>query len=489
MVITRFAPSDSGHLHIGGARTALINWLYAKKTGGKFVLRIEDSDSKKAVENSVESILNGLKWLGLDHDEEILFQSSRRFEHLATAESLIHTGKAYRDYATPEEVAAVKSPRVAYQQFSAISQEEQGIRADKGLPFVVRMRIPRDRETIDFHDEVFGDQHIAVDTLDDFVIVRSDGSPLFLLSCVLDDIHQGVNTVIRGQDHLSNTPKQVVIYEALGEAVPVYAHMALITTLSGEKLAKSKHGKIVDTQNYVEAGFLPEAVLQFMASLGFTDSERLLTLDDMALRLELSALSKSSAKYEFKEDSFDPKLVHLNAQWIREMPLEDLKKHLEPLICKKYGTEKLPYFCLVPEFDATLTLIRQRFWHLNDFLTQGEAYIVWNKDEILMNPVAVAKNLTKQSEILKALWRKLIYALSWLDPWDHDTIEAAVRQFCEDNSVKTGVIINALRTSLTGEAVGPSLFELIAMLPRITVINRMEITSVDVFSEYGEDNA
>lgn len=476
-VITRFAPSPTGYFHIGGARTALFNYLYAKKCRGKFVLRIEDTDAGRNTTDSVDAILQGMKWLGLKNDGDILFQSSRQSDHLRIANQLISEGKAYKDFTTSEEINVKKVAHANWRfndRCCVISENEQNKREVSNHPFVVRMRIPRNQPFISFHDEVFGDVQVSTDELDDFVIVRSDGSPLFLLSCVCDDIFQGVTHIIRGQDHLSNTPKQVVIYHALNQPIPIYAHMALITTLKGEKLSKRKHGEIVDLGHYRNNGVLPEAMVNYMATLGYSiDSDLLWDMDALIEQMDLSKLGKSSAKFDFGDGSFDPKLNHLNMRWLREMPITDLITHIQPLLEANHLWNASFNQIGRTWIEDVLTLIRSRFWNLNDFVNQGRAYLTSNV-EVDFDASARAKNIEKHKNVLVAVCDELCSVLAVVGPWDHDGIESAVRSFCEAKEIKTGVIINALRTAITGQSVGASTFEIMAILPQELVVSRVK---------------
>src|SRR6185295_3141299 len=284
-VRVRFAPSPTGYLHIGAARSALFNWLYAQKTGGKFLLRIEDTDLQRSTDESTRSIIDGMEWLGLSYDEEIVFQSANADKHRAAAYKLVEEGKAYRDF-TPKadrddatikqgiaERARAQSAAGADQRdnpFRDLPKEESDERAAAGEPFAVRLKVAHAGKT-HFEDLVFGPQERDYSEIEDLVLLRSDGHPLYNLSVVIDDIEMRITHVIRGQDHLTNTHKQVLLYEALGVSVPLFAHLPLILAPNKHKLSKRKHGEVVSLTTYGDRGFIPAAFCNFLALLGWAD--------------------------------------------------------------------------------------------------------------------------------------------------------------------------------------------------------------------------
>src|SRR5436190_11304268 len=286
-VRVRFAPSPTGYLHIGAARSALFNWLFARKVGGKFLLRIEDTDLERSTDESTRSILEGLAWLELNHDEELVFQSDNAARHREAAERLLAEGKAYRDFTprTQRDDKNVKQGIVGRARAQAaegidlrsnpyrdLSRAESDARAAAGEPFAVRLRVPQDGRT-QFDDIVYGPQERAFSQIEDLVLLRSDGHPLYNLSVVIDDINMGITHVIRGQDHLTNTHKQVLIYEALGVSVPTFAHLPLILAPNKAKLSKRKHGEVVSLTTYRDRGFVPAAFVNFLALLGWSPGE------------------------------------------------------------------------------------------------------------------------------------------------------------------------------------------------------------------------
>jgi glutamyl-tRNA synthetase len=296
-VRVRFAPSPTGYLHIGAARSALFNWLYAKKTGGKFLLRIEDTDLQRSTEESTRSIIDGLEWLGLSYDEELVFQSANADKHRAAANKLVAEGKAYRDFtpkaerndATVKQGIADRARAHAAEgvdhrsnPFRDLPADESNKRAEAGEPFAVRLKIPRAGKT-HFEDIVYGPQERDYSEIEDLVLLRSDGHPLYNLSVVIDDIEMGITHVIRGQDHLTNTHKQILLYEALGASLPRFAHLPLILAPNKGKLSKRKHGEVVSLTSYRDRGFVPAAFRNFLALLGWApaDGKEVLSLDDL----------------------------------------------------------------------------------------------------------------------------------------------------------------------------------------------------------------
>jgi glutamyl-tRNA synthetase len=321
-VRVRFAPSPTGYLHIGAARSALFNWLYAQKMGGKFLLRIEDTDLQRSTEESTRSIIDGMEWLGLAYDEEIVFQSANANKHRAAAYKLVDEGKAYRDF-TPKaerDDATVKEGIAARARahsaegtdhrsnpFRDLSPEESEKRAAAGEPFAVRLKIAREGKT-HFADLVYGPQERDYSEIEDLVLLRSDGHPLYNLSVVIDDIEMNITHVIRGQDHLTNTHKQVLLYEALGARVPQFAHLPLILAPNKGKLSKRKHGEVVSLTTYRYRGFLPAAFRNFLALLGWAPAKgkEMLSVGELVQEFSLEHIHRSPEVFNFQEN--DPRL-------------------------------------------------------------------------------------------------------------------------------------------------------------------------------------
>lgn len=485
-VRVRFAPSPTGYLHLGGARTALFNWLFARKHGGTFILRIEDTDIQRSSEEMVQGILDGMHWLALDPDEGPFFQSSFLEQHRAAARRLVQEGKAYYDF-TPKEqtddrtIKARILDRVRAQAgsvkesnpFRDLPVEEGLRRAESGEPAAIRLKIP-EKGVSRFDDLVYGPQERDHSDIEDLVLVRSDGHPLYNLSVVVDDIEMRITHVIRGQDHLTNTHKQVLIYEALGAPVPQFAHLPLIMAPGREKLSKRKHGEVVSVTTYRDRGFVRDALVNYLALLGWSpgSDQEIISRDELIEKFSLEAVNKASAIFNFNEhdprDWTDPKALWMNGEYLRAMPIEKLV----PLV-----GEQLKRFKLWREeydssdrdwFARTVDLLRARYRTTQDFAILGRPYF---SDDFEYEPDAVKKNL--KDERLKELLPILADRLASLDDFTHDAAESALRACSEDHTVKAGLLINAARTALTGQAVGPGMFDIMVTLGRGRTIERL----------------
>jgi glutamyl-tRNA synthetase len=488
-VRVRFAPSPTGYLHIGAARSALFNWLYARKSGGKFLLRIEDTDLQRSTEESTRSIIEGLEWLGLDYDEDLVFQSDNAPHHRAAANRLLEEGKAYRDFSPKEErddkgVKHDVKQRARAQSAEGVDprsnpyrdlpKEESDRRAAAGEPFALRLKVPVEGQT-KFDDIVYGPQERSHSEIEDLVLLRSDGHPLYNLSVVIDDIAMGITHVIRGQDHLTNTHKQILLYEALDAKVPRFAHLPLILAPNKGKLSKRKHGEVVSLTTYRDRGFVPAAFRNFLALLGWSppDGKELLSKEELVRSFSLEGIGRANAIFNFHENDpkrwTDDKALWMNAEYIRTMPLEELL----PMVKTELRANKL----WREEYDdedrewllKTIDLIRQRFFTLKDFSMQGRAYF---SDDFDFEESAVNKNLRKEPR-LRELLPALADKLETVEPFNAETAEAALRAFADEAGVKPGLLINASRTMLTGQAVGPSMFEIFDLLGREASVQRL----------------
>ena len=488
-VRVRFAPSPTGYLHIGAARSALFNWLYARKTGGKFLLRIEDTDLQRSTDESTRSIIEGLEWLGLDYDEDLVFQSANAPKHRAAAQRLVEEGKAYRDF-TPKEQRDDKSVKEGIAErarahaaegvdqrsnpYRELPKEESDRRAAAGEPFAIRLKVPVTGHTT-FSDIVYGPQERNYSEIEDLVLLRSDSHPLYNLSVVLDDMEMGITHVIRGQDHLTNTHKQILLYEAFGAPVPQFAHLPLILAPNKGKLSKRKHGEVVSLTTYRDRGFVPAAFRNFLALLGWSPPEgkELLSKEELVEYFSLEGIGRANAIFNFHESDprrwTDDKALWMNAEYIRTMSLDELL----PMVKTELRANKLwreEYDDEEREWIAkTVDLIRQRFFTLKDFSSQGRAYF---SDDFDFEEAAVAKNLRKEPR-LRELLQGLADKLETVEPFNAETSEAALRAFADAAGVKAGLLINGSRTMLTGQAVGPSMFEIFDVLGRETSVERL----------------
>jgi glutamyl-tRNA synthetase len=485
----RFAPSPTGYLHIGAARSALFNWLYARKVGGKFLLRIEDTDLQRSTDESTRSIIEGLEWLGLDYDEEKVFQSDNAEKHRVAARRLVEEGKAYRDFTPKEDRADANVKQDIAERarahaaegidhrsnpFRDLPKEESDRRADAGEPFAIRLKVSAEGASR-FNDIVYGEQERAYSEIEDLVLLRSDGHPLYNLSVVLDDIEMGITHVIRGQDHLTNTHKQILLYQAFAAPIPQFAHLPLILAPNKAKLSKRKHGEVVSLTTYRDRGFVPAAFRNFLALLGWSPPEgkELLSREELIEAFSLEAIGRANAVFNFHENDprhwTDDKALWMNAEYIRTMPLAQLlpmvKAELrsERLWREEYDDDERDWFA------KAVDLIRQRFFTLKDFSSQGRAYF---SEDFDFDEAAVRKNILKAPK-LKDLLPPLADRLESVEPFTTETAEAALRAFAELSGEKAGLFINAARTMLTGQAVGPSMFEVFEILGRERSVMRL----------------
>jgi glutamyl-tRNA synthetase len=488
-VRVRFAPSPTGYLHIGAARSALFNWLYARKVGGKFLLRIEDTDLQRSTEESTRSIIEGLEWLGLDYDEDLVFQSANAPQHRAAANRLVEQGKAYRDFNRKEQrddkdVKQGVAERARAQSAAGVDQrnnsyrelpkEESDRRAAAGEPFAIRLKVANEGQTR-FDDIVYGTQERSYAEIEDLVLLRSDGHPLYNLSVVIDDISMGITHVIRGQDHLTNTHKQVLLYEALGAPLPQFAHLPLILAPNKGKLSKRKHGEVVSLTTYRDRGFVPAAFRNFLALLGWAPpiGKEVLSKEELIEFFSLEGIGRANAIFNFQENDprrwTDDKALWMNAEYIRTMPIDELL----PMVKTELRANKL----WREEYDdddsawfrRTVGLIRERYFTLKDFSEQGRAYF---SDDFDFDETAVNKNLRKEPR-LRELLNGLADKLETVEPFNAETAEAALRGFADEAGVKAGLLINGSRTMLTGQAVGPSMFEIFDVLGRDRSVQRL----------------
>ena len=485
----RFAPSPTGYLHIGATRSALYNYLYARKVGGKFLLRIEDTDLARSTDESTRSILEGMDWIGLKPDEEIVFQSDNADKHRAVALKLLEEGKAYRDF-TPKaepsdknikqtiadrarENQGVKSMRD--NEYRDLSKEESDKRAREGEPFAIRLKVAETGKT-SFEDAVYGTQERDYSEIEDLVLLRSDGHPLYNLAVVCDDIEMRITDVIRGQDHLTNTHKQILIYEALGEKPPRFAHLPLILAPGGKKLSKRTHGEIVSMTTYRDAGFLPEAFRNFLALLGWSagEEQEIYSLDELIEKFSLERIHQSPATFNFDANNpkrwTDDKAIWMNAEYVRTMPLGELLPYVKAemksakLWRDEYEEEDKKWF------EKTIDLIRERFFTLKDFSSQGRAYF---SEDFDFDEKAIEKNLKKYPDLQKWL-PELAERFEELENFTHDPIYETVSKFAEEKGTKTGVIMNGARALLTGLAVGPSMVAVFEMLGKEKSMMRLK---------------
>ncbi len=482
-VRVRFPPSPTGYLHIGGARTALMNWLYARKTGGKLILRIEDTDAERSTRESIDGILDGLTWLGLTWDEGPYFQTDFAADHLAAAERLLQSGHAYKCFCTKEDLDRKRQALLAAKQdiryggtCRELTPEQIAAKEQQGLPFVVRFKVPRQSGTVAYDDRVLGRIERRYDDIEDFVIVRSNGKPLYLLCNVVDDIRDRISHVIRGQDHMSNTSRQVLLYEALGAPVPVFVHMPLTLDLQKRKISKRSHGEIVAVQFYRDHGFIPWALCNFLILLGWnpgTDQE-IFSREELIEAFSLERIGKVNSVFNYRKDDpkffTDPKAISINAHYLHTMPIEEIgqlvKKDFQAqgLWDDAYDHDRRDWYL------STLDLIRGRFHTIKDFATMGRAYFA---DDYTIEQKPLKKNILKHPD-LRTWLPMLAQRFAALDSFDRQSAETAARALAEELGIKPGIIINGMRTVLTGQLAGPGMFDILVALGRDRVIDRLK---------------
>jgi glutamyl-tRNA synthetase len=453
-VVTRFAPSPTGFLHIGNARTGLFSWLYARRHGGKALLRIEDTDKARSTLAAIDVILDGLQWLGLDWDGDAVFQSHRLARHAQVAEELIDRGSAYRCYMSAEELAAARASATAERRPFRLESRWRDC-ADEApapdAPFVVRLKAPREGETA-IDDLVQGRVTVRNEELDDMVLLRSDGNPTYMLAVVVDDHDMGVTHVVRGDDHLNNAFRQLAIVRAMGWPEPVYAHIPLIHGPDGAKLSK-RHGALGVDAYRDELGILPEALFNYLLRLGWGHGDDEIISREQAIKwFDLDAVGKAPSRFDMK------KLENLNGHYLREAEDGRLAgltaPRLEPILGRPLGEDEIALLArAMPE-------LKQRARNLNE-LAEGAAFL-FRKRPLDMDDKAAALLEGGAADLLTLLHR----AMSALPEWSAEAIERAVREVAETAGVKLGLAAQPLRAALTGRASSPGIFDVLVLLGR-----------------------
>jgi glutamyl-tRNA synthetase len=471
----RFAPSPTGFLHVGSARTFIFNWLYARHNGGSMILRLDDTDVERNTEASVNSIFDGLKWLGLGWDEEYK-QSERLALHQKTAWDIFEKGLAYRDFTPAHAGDSEKSGAQGAWLFNPgmreLSREESGRRAAAGEPFALRYRVPRKTgREVCFVDAVYGEQAKLADDIEDFALLRSDGMPTYHLASCADDADLKISHIIRGQDHLTNTFKHVLIFEAAGAQIPKFAHLPLLVAPDGTKLSKRRHGPVVSVTTYRDAGFLPEAFINFLCLLGWSpknDREQM-SLAELTDAFTLEGINRANAVVNFKEpapapdDTFDPKAVWLNAEHIRGLAIEDLSARLLPVVqAAGYNVDSEKMLKITP-------LIRERIRLLRDVLTVADFFFVeelppYDSAELVPQKGDAAmglKVLKKAQEVLPGT------------EFTHDGLDQKLRAAAQELGIKAGQMFQPIRVAVCGRKNAPPLFETLAVLGKETCLKRI----------------
>lgn len=472
----RFAPSPTGFLHVGSARTFIFNWLYARHNGGTMILRLDDTDVERNTQESVESIFEGLRWLNLGWDEE--YKQSERIElHRKMAWTILEKGLAYRDFTPAHAGDAEKSGGQGTWLCSPgareLSREESDRRARAGEPFALRFRVPRGTgQVVRFSDAVYGEQAKEADDIEDFALLRSDGMPTYHLASCADDVDLRISHIIRGQDHLTNTFKHVLIFEAAGYAPPQFAHLPLLVAPDGTKLSKRRHGPVVSVTTYRDAGFLPGAFINFLCLLGWSpkDDRENMSLRELQDAFSLEGINRSNAVVNFKEpaataeEMFDPKAVWLNAEQIRALAVEDLSARLLPIVrVAGYDVSAEKMLQITP-------LIRERIKLLRDVLTAADFFFVKE-----LPPYDPAELIPQKGDAAMTL-KVLIKAREVLAnvEFEHDALDHALRAAAQELGLKAGQMFQPIRVAVCGRKNAPPLFETLAVLGKETSLERIE---------------
>jgi glutamyl-tRNA synthetase len=454
-VVTRFAPSPTGHLHIGGARTAIFNWLFSRHNGGKFILRIEDTDTQRSTEEYTKSILESLRWLGIDWDEGPYFQTQRLDLYRAYAERLYQSGWAYYCECSPEEVERRRQEAFA----KGLKPKYDGACRDKGLSpapgRVLRFRCPQTGTTV-VKDIIKGVLSFDNSELDDLVLIRSDGMPTYNFSVIVDDITMGITHVIRGDDHVNNTPKQVLLYQALGERIPEFAHVPLILGPDRKRLSK-RHGA-TSVIAYREMGFLPEALFNYLVRLGWSyGDQEIFTKDELIEKFSLENVGSSASIFDME------KLRWLNGHYIRQKSPEELVEPLLPFLKAKGYPEKPRDY-----LGRAIQTLQPRCATLAEMADAMDFYML---DEVAYDPKAAENFLTSETSVFL---EEIIGAISKNEGrFEEKALEELFRRMAEEHGVKLKVIAQAVRVALTGRTASPGLFEIMDILGKEVVINRL----------------
>lgn len=461
-IVTRFAPSPTGFLHIGGARTALFNYLLAKHHGGKFLLRIEDTDRERSTPEAVAAILDSLSWLGLDHDGEIVFQSKRADRHNEVAQTLLAIGKAYKCYATPEELTEMRERAMAEKRapgYDGRWRDRDPSEAPKGVAPVIRLKTPLEGKTT-LKDGVQGDVSVANDQLDDLVIVRSDGTPTYMLAVVVDDHDMGVTTILRGDDHLTNSFRQKHIYDAMGWEMPSMSHLPLIHGQDGAKLSK-RHGAL-GAEAYRDMGILPEALCNYLLRLGWSHGDDEIISREQAIAwFSTDAIGKSPARFD------QEKLSHVNAHYLRETKNEALFSLMQPFLearCKR-SLSSIEQERILKAMDA----LKDRAKNLVELAEGAELFLVQSDFKI---EESVKTQLIGEPQ---TILRSVKDVLECISSWDHHTLDKGLRAYADSAGLKFGKVAGPLRAAVSGRSVSPGVFDLLIAFGQKETLERLKI--------------
>lgn len=463
-VVTRFAPSPTGYLHIGGARTALFNWAYARAKGGRFLLRIEDTDKDRSTQAAIDAIISGLNWLGLAPDEAPLFQSKQQARHVEVADQLLKSGHAYRSYADASEIEAIRQKAREDGVAARYPGRDVPIASELIDQSVVRFKAPSEGETV-IEDEVQGRVSIRNDQLDDLVLLRSDGSPTYMLAVVVDDHDMGITHVIRGDDHLTNAAKQIQIYEALSWDLPIFAHIPLIHGADGAKLSK-RHGAL-GVEAYQTMGYLTEALRNYLARLGWSHGdEEIISTEQLVEWFDIEGINKAPARFDMA------KLDHINGHYIREsdpsVVIDEVKILLDTCgddLDLSFKSDRIDF----EKLQSAFPFLKERAKTLIELL-ETAAYLFTERPVVLSDK---AKTILS-NEGAAAILSSVADCLTSLQIWDKESLERELKAFSVEKELKFGKIAPLLRCSLTGSTVSPGIYDILLSLGRDESLSRIQ---------------
>lgn len=455
VVRTRFAPSPTGSLHVGGVRTALFSWLYAKHLGGEFILRIEDTDQERSTEASVRAILDGMEWLGLHSDEGPFYQTQRYSRYLDIAQQLLDEGKAYRCYCSKDRLNHLRETQMASKQKPRYDGHCREVHGDITAPHVIRFKNPTEG-VVSFHDKVYGDIHVNNSELDDLILVRSDGHPTYNFAVVIDDWDMNITHVIRGDDHINNTPRQINLFKALGAPIPEFAHLPMILGDDGKRLSK-RHGA-VSVMQFKELGFLPHALLNYLVRLGWSHGDQeIFSLDEMIAQFDLDHVSRGVSSFNYD------KLYWLNQHYQKSDSSEDVAKALSWHF-KEAGMDET-------QGPALSELVRVQAERCRTLAEMCENSRYFYEDTIQLDPDAVKKHLRP---VILAPLTALHQQLSQLQDWTADVLQQCINDVSASFDINMGKIAQPLRVAVTGSSMSPSIDMTLMLLGKQRVLDRLE---------------
>ncbi len=465
----RFAPSPTGFLHVGGARTALFNWLYARHHNGAFLLRVEDTDKARSTDESTKAIFEGLSWLGLNWDEDVVFQGANVERHRRDAHALLEAGHAYRDFTSVEELARLRAEAEQRgetfffdRRIAELPEDEVKRRLDRGDPFTIRFRVPEGTTT--WTDLVHGPISFPNKDIDDFIVLRSDATPIYNLAVVSDDIAMGITLVMRGDDHISNTPKQILLYHALGAPTPEFAHLPMILGPDGKKLSK-RHGATA-VGDYEHLGILPAAMRNFLALLGWSpgDDREILALEELIALFEARGLLKKAAVFD------TTKLEWMNGQYIQSLALPDLDRMVRPFVAADGSATSEDLDARLEWWHGLLALLQSRSRTLVEMAKSAAPYLI---DRISYDSRAVAKHW-KDAPAVTNLLEQVAKRLEDVE-WTPASLEESLRSLAGDLGVGAGALFQPLRVALVGSAESPGIFDVLNVLGREKSLRRLAL--------------